>query len=116
MSDRIAVPLPDGGWLMFERETFDVALVAGAELSPTPPPAGGHDLRLLTSRQLGERLGVPDTKVEEAARRDEIPSVRIGKYLRFNFDEILATLSRRARNARVLQKPIGQTRKGTKDG
>jgi hypothetical protein len=42
--------------------------------------------------------------------------VRIGKYLRFNFDEVLATLSRRARNARVLQKPIGQTRKGTKDG
>jgi excisionase family DNA binding protein len=109
MSERVALPLPDGRWLSLDRETFHAALAAGAEFSPpvtaSVAPSGP---RLLTSDQLAERLNIPATWLEEAARRDEVPAVRIGKYVRFNLDDVLATLDPRIASARVSRKPMIQ--------
>jgi hypothetical protein len=107
MTALVAVPLPDGRWLALEPETFRAALVSGAELSPPAAPCGAPSgPRLLTSEQLGEQLSIPATWFEDAARRDEIPSVRIGKYVRFDLDEVLASLNPRIASARVNRKPM----------
>jgi hypothetical protein len=107
MADRIFVPLPDRRWLALDRETFDSDLAAGAELFPQEaPPAAPSGPRLLTNEQLGFQLNIPATWLEDAARRDEVPSVRIGKYVRFDPDEVLSSLNPRIASARVLRKPL----------
>ena len=107
MADRIAIPLPDGRWIALDRETFDAALAAGAQLSPPPATVRVPACpRLLTSEQLAEQLTIPATWLEEAARRDEVPFVRIGKYVRFDLDEVLSSLNPRIASARVLRKPL----------
>ncbi len=109
MADRIVLALPDGRWLAMEREAFDAALVSGSEFSAadngrsTTVPSTA---RLLTSEQLSEQLSIPATWLEEAARRDEIPCVRVGKYVRFDLDEVLSSLNPRIASARVKSKPL----------
>lgn len=44
----------------------------------------------LNAVQVGEHLGVPRTWVLEQARKGEIPHHRLGKYVRFELDEIEA--------------------------
>ena len=106
MADRIYIPLPDGRWLALERQAFEVAVNAGAELAAptTPPMAPAGSRRLLTSEQLGSQLNIPPTWLEEAARRDELPCVRVGKYLRFDLDEVLTCLNPRIVGANVRRK------------
>jgi hypothetical protein len=109
MSKRIALCLPDGRWLALDREVFEAGLTQGAELEPPKSrsiaPAGP---RLLTSEQLGDRLNIPATWLEEAARRDEIPCVRIGKYVRFDIDEVLSCLNPRVAKSTVNRKLTGR--------
>ena len=113
MTDRIAIPLPDGRWLALDRETFDAAVQAGADLAPQPaPPYSASRPCLLTSQQLAEQLSIPATWFEEAARRDEIPSVRVGKYLRFDSCEVLSSLNPRIANARLTRNTV--VRRGQK--
>jgi excisionase family DNA binding protein len=45
--------------------------------------------RLLTAAQVGERFQVPVSRIYAAARRGELPSVRLGRYVRFT-EEALA--------------------------
>ena len=54
--------------------------------------------RLLTPRQLGDRLQVPVSWVYQHARTGAIPCVRAGKYLRFDPEEVLHHLRQRTRN------------------
>jgi excisionase family DNA binding protein len=107
MSDRVLVPLPDGRWLSLDREAFEAALAAGVEFAPAVgAPAAPTGPRLLTSEQLAEQTSIPATWFEEAARRDEIPCVRVGKYVRFDLDEVLSSLNPRIASARVKHKPL----------
>jgi excisionase family DNA binding protein len=109
MADRVVLALPDGRWLAMSREQFDAALMAGAEFAPpaaTPGGVGAAGPRLLTSEQLAELLSIPSTWFEEAARRDELPCVRVGKYVRFDLDEVLSSLNPRIASARVKSKPL----------
>ena len=48
----------------------------------------------------------PQQRHAARLRRDEIPSVRIGKYVRFDLDEVLASLNPRIASARVNRKPM----------
>jgi hypothetical protein len=96
MTDRVIVFLPDGRPLALGEAEFRAALAAGeAFAAPAQPPVAGQGSapeRLLDSRQLGELLGVGDTWLEGAAKRGDIPSVRIGKALRFEPAAVLAVL------------------------
>ena len=99
MTNRIVFKVPDGPWLALDQETFDVGVVAGGDLMPrvvVPTVLAGP--RLMTSEQLAAELNVPPTWLEEAARRNEIPSVRVGKYVRFDINEVLTCLNPRLAN------------------
>jgi len=43
---------------------------------------------LLTAEEVAERLKVPRTWVYRAAREGELPSVRCGRYRRFDADDV----------------------------
>jgi hypothetical protein len=96
MTARVIVFLPDGRPLALGEAEFRAALVAGeAFAAPAQAPFAGQgeaSERLIDSRQLGELLGVGDTWLEGAAKRGEIPSVRIGKALRFEPAAVLGVL------------------------
>lgn len=49
---------------------------------------------LLTSHQLAEHLSVPESWVRTEERLRRIPSVRLGKYVRFRLREVERTLAR----------------------
>jgi excisionase family DNA binding protein len=40
--------------------------------------------RLLTAQEVAERLGVPASWVYSAARRGDLPSIKVGRYVRFD--------------------------------
>jgi hypothetical protein len=52
---------------------------------------------LLDAKAAGELLGVPHTWLLREARRDAVPHVRLGRYVRFDADQLLAWLQNRAR-------------------
>ena len=49
----------------------------------------GHQPELLTSEQLAEKLKVPLSWVYEQSRLDNIPTHRLGRYIRFDLREVL---------------------------
>ncbi len=55
----------------------------------------GHGKELLTPEDLAERLKVPLSWVYEQSRLGNIPTHRLGRYIRFNFLEVLASQEKR---------------------
>jgi excisionase family DNA binding protein len=53
--------------------------------------------RLIDAKAAGELLGVPHTWVLEQARHDRIPHIRLGRYRRFDPEQLLAWAQKRAR-------------------
>jgi excisionase family DNA binding protein len=52
--------------------------------------ANGHkESGLLTAEELASRLRVPKSWVYEQSRQDRLPTVRVGKYIRFELQEVL---------------------------
>jgi excisionase family DNA binding protein len=102
MNERVLIPLFGLGTLALDRETFDAALTEGTKVAADN---GASQLaaprRLLTSEAMAEKIGVPESWVEEAARRNEVPSVKIGKYVRFDPDDVLSALKGHSRGARA---------------
>jgi excisionase family DNA binding protein len=49
--------------------------------------------RLLNAGQLAEHLGVPETWVREQARLGQLPSIKLGHYVRFRLDDVKRYLS-----------------------
>jgi hypothetical protein len=65
---------------------------------PTEPVAAGM---LLTPAELAARLAVPPTWIREKTRtrgrlrdRDPLPVVRLGKYIRFDWEAVRAWIAR----------------------
>ena len=57
---------------------------------------------LLTPGELAERLKVPASWVYEKTRarsRDPLPVIRLGKYMRFNWPDVVAWLQQHAHGA-----------------
>jgi len=51
---------------------------------------GGHEsLTLIDADALAERLSVPVSWVYEQSRQNNIPTYRVGKYIRFDLNEVL---------------------------
>jgi excisionase family DNA binding protein len=64
----------------------------------------GHSLEsardaenLLTAGELAERLNLPESWVRTEERAGRIPSVRLGKYVRFKLSDVERTLAERSR-------------------
>ena len=55
---------------------------------------------LLSADEAAELLGVPKSWVMEQARHDRIPHVRLGRYVRFDLDDLIAWLDETKRNPR----------------
>ena len=51
----------------------------------------GYQTELLTAEKLAERLQVPVSWVYEQSRQENIPTHRLGRYIRFNLHEVLAS-------------------------
>lgn len=54
------------------------------------PAAQGHDRRLIPAADAADLLGVPKTWVLAEARANRIPHVRLGRYVRFEANELEA--------------------------
>lgn len=55
---------------------------------------------LIDAKAAGRLLGVPHTWLLAQARADRIPHVRLGRYVRFNADDLRAWAQSRARGPR----------------
>jgi excisionase family DNA binding protein len=49
--------------------------------------------RLLDAHEVAEWLGVPESWVRESARSGAIPSVRLGRYVRFDLGDVEAWIA-----------------------
>ena len=55
----------------------------------------GHAAELLTPEDLADRLKVPLSWVYEQSRQGNIPTHRIGRYIRFDLHEVIASQKKR---------------------
>jgi excisionase family DNA binding protein len=62
--------------------------------------------RLLNAEEAGALLNVPHTWVLTEARHDRIPHIRLGRYVRFDRDELVAWARARQRG------PVRRTQSG----
>jgi excisionase family DNA binding protein len=96
----VLLPLADGSGRWVALTTAELAAglerarsVPGLGSGSTAAPAGPAEPEAwLTSQQLAERTGVPDTWWEQAAREKRVPAIRAGKYLRFRLTEVRSAL------------------------
>jgi excisionase family DNA binding protein len=51
----------------------------------------GHTAELLTPDELADRLKVPVSWVYEQSRQQKIPTHRLGRYIRFDLQEVIAS-------------------------
>jgi len=67
----------------------------------TTRPTDGNPARLIDARAAGELLGVPPSWILAEARCNRLPHVRLGRYVRFRRETLLAWVRERERG------PIG---------
>ena len=91
MADRVLIPFGDR-LLALTPETFREALEAGATLTPSPRATAASDMpaKLLSAEDLEERTGVPASWFATQARERRIPFHKLGRYVRFSFEEVMA--------------------------
>lgn len=81
--------------LALSREQVDEARLRARSLFPAniqSSVAAAHVPTLIDSERLAEMTSLPQTWLEEQARRGTIPSLELGKYRRFELPEALAAL------------------------
>ena len=97
MTDRVLICLPDGRWLGLSADLFREALQRGAELaapsapSPAQPPSSG----LVTADEIGEATHMSRSTVYELAKAGVLPSVRVGRRIRFDRERVMTALGSR---------------------
>jgi excisionase family DNA binding protein len=70
---------------------------AGRDSEHNGSSARRSEEKLLTAAELAERLNVPESWVRTEERAGRIPSVRLGKYVRFKLSDVERTLAERSR-------------------
>jgi excisionase family DNA binding protein len=94
MSDRVLVSVPGLGTLALDIETYQRALAEGARLAgPSNSAAPSTEEPALDAAQLAAALGLPVTWVEAASRAGKIPTIRAGRWRRFNRAAVEAALA-----------------------
>jgi excisionase family DNA binding protein len=100
-SDRFLIPLPNGEWLALDEQHFADGVAAGRTLARTPVPTSTASIRaqpLLNSADMAALLGCNDTLVEQMAKEQRIPSIRVGRLLRFEAQRVLEALRHAGRS------------------
>ena len=98
MSDRVLICLPDGRWLALSADAFREALENGSEMvtpsvpSALPPPTSA----LVTADEIGEATHMSRSTVYELAKAGILPSVRVGRRIRFDREKVMAALASRS--------------------
>lgn len=98
MTDRVLICLPDGRWLALSAEVFRDALQSGAELAApsavsTASPASSA---LVTADEIAEATQMSRSTVYELTKAGVLPSVRVGRRIRFDREKVLTTLAARS--------------------
>lgn len=84
--------------LALTREQLEEARTRARELLPAPAvPAAVPAEQMVDAARLAELTGVPQSWLEEQARRGRLPSLQLGKYRRFQVAESLAALRKLGR-------------------
>jgi len=93
MNDWVLIPWGNGFLKATEAE---FAAIMGRGLtpsaSPAPAPRPEAETVLLDARAMGQRLGTTAEWVEAAGRAGRVPSVRVGRYVRFDPRAVLEAL------------------------
>ena len=75
------------------------------EIQAVPRPDDVPD-RLIDVRELSRILNVPVSWLYERTRKGAIPSIRVGKYVRFNPQEVLAFLRSNGPDGNLLKDAV----------
>lgn len=93
MSDRFLIPLAGIGTLSLTREEFEAALIPIVTVAAQPNPnAAVQPESLVSAKTLSASLSLPLSCIYEYAKAGRIPSVRVGRHVRFNHSQVLAAL------------------------
>ena len=90
MTDRVIIPLPGIGTLDLSRQEYEAALRPIA--APAPIAAAPSQEELVNAKVLSAALSLPVSCIYEYAKAGRIPSVRVGRHVRFNHAHVLAAL------------------------
>ena len=91
MTDSVLIPLPGIGTLELPRDVYERALRPIAPAAHHQVAAGAPEA-LVTAKALAMTLSLPVSCLYEYAKAGRIPSVRVGKHVRFSPDQVLAAL------------------------
>jgi excisionase family DNA binding protein len=72
-------------------QAFLDAIRAAVKEAVREANGNGHTAELLTPEDLADRLKVPLSWVYEQSRQGKIPTHRIGRYIRFDLHEVIAS-------------------------
>jgi hypothetical protein len=102
-------------YLALTPEQFEEARRRGRELMPTAsqPVATAERDEILGADGMERCTGVPASWWLEQARRQAIPHLKAGKYVRFRFGEVLEALRRDVRHADRLSASVRKLRAGS---
>jgi hypothetical protein len=90
VADRVLIPFGDR-LLALTPETFREALEAGSALVPSSRAAAPDaPAKLVSAEDLEERTGIPASWFATQARERRIPFHKLGRYVRFSFEEVMA--------------------------
>lgn len=97
MSDLVLIPV-NGDWIALTREQYaqarDTAQRVGFGVRG-PTAGNASDEHLCTAEEVAKHLGVPTSRIAQQARERVIPSVRVGRSVRFKRSEVEAALRSR---------------------
>lgn len=99
MTDRVLIPLPGIGTLALDGDTYRAALAAGADIAASlTPSVSVAASKLLCAEEMEAATGVPANWYATQARERRIPFRKLGRYVRFDYDEVMSSepLQRRA--------------------
>jgi hypothetical protein len=99
VADRVLVAVPGLGVLVLTPEVFRTALAEGEQFSLTPVTAARYAAaKLVSAQEMEAATGVPASWFASQARERRIPFRKLGRYVRFNPEEVMAceALQRRA--------------------
>jgi len=73
--------------------TFEAILrrIVKEEIQSLKAELNGHGNQLLTAGELADHLRMPISWVYEQSRLGKIPTHKLGRYIRFNLHEVLAS-------------------------